>query len=87
MEQFVVSWLLDFIGHKLDFHQYGGTKGNSVCHYLIELVNFILLEQEAGSTAVLACLVDFSKAFNCQDHCVLVTKLAEMGVPGWLAQW
>ena len=84
MEQFVVSWLLDFIGHKLDFRQYGGTKGNSVCHYLIELVNFILLEQEAGSTAVLACLVDFSKAFNRQDHCVLVTKLAEMGVPGWL---
>ena len=42
MEQFVVMWLLQVIGSKLDFRQYGGMKGNSVSHYLIELVNFIL---------------------------------------------
>ena len=32
MEQFVVMWLLEFIGEKMDFRQYGGTKGNSICH-------------------------------------------------------
>ena len=36
------------------------------------------------STAVLACLVDFSKAFYRQDHSILITKLSDMGVPGWL---
>ena len=42
IEHFVVMWLLSFIGDKIDFRQYGGTKGNSVTHYLIELINFIL---------------------------------------------
>ena len=68
----------------MDFRQYGGTKGNSVCHYLIEFINFILHQQETESTAVLACLVDFAKAFNRQDHHILITKLSDMGVPGWL---
>jgi hypothetical protein len=29
-------------------------------------------------------MVDFSKAFNRQNHGLLITKLSEMGVPGWL---
>ena len=85
MEQFIVEWLLDIIGDKMDFRQYGGMKGNSVCHYLIELINFILYHQDnTESTAVLACLVDFSKAFNRQDHNILITKLSDLGIPGWL---
>ena len=85
MEHFVVMWLLTFIGDKMDFRQYGGTKGNSVSHYLIEFINFILYNQDAREpTAVLACLVDFAKAFNRQDHNILVTKLSDMGVPAWL---
>ena len=84
MEQFIVSWLLEIIGSKMDFRQYGGMKGNSICHYLIEFINFILYHQESESTAVLACLIDFSKAFNRQDHSILITKLSDLGVPGWL---
>ena len=85
MEHFVVSWLLESIGSKIDFRQYGGTKGNSISHYLIELINFILYNQDQKDpTAVLACLVDFSKAFNRQDHNILITKLSDLGVPSWL---
>ena len=85
MEQFVVKWLLDIIGDKLDIRQYGGMKGNSVTHYLIELINFILYNQDRSeATSVLACFVDFAKAFNRQDHSILVTKLSDMGVPSWL---
>ena len=85
MEQFVVQWLIEIIGHKLDFRQYGGMKGNAVSHYLIELINFILFNQDSKEpTSVLACLVDFSKAFNRQDHTILVTKLSDLGVPSWL---
>ena len=29
-------------------------------------------------------MVDFSKAFNRQNHNLLVTKLSDMGVPAWL---
>ena len=85
MENFVVMWLLEFIGHKIDIRQYGGRKGNSTSHYLIELINFILYNQDSTEpTAVLACLVDFEKAFNRQDHSILITKLSDMGVPSWL---
>ena len=81
----VVQWLLDIIGHKLDFRQYGGLKGNSINHYLIELLNFILYNQDSTEpTAVLACLIDFSKAFNRQNHNLLITKLSDLGVPSWL---
>ena len=85
MEQFVVMWLLNVIGDKLDIRQYGGSKGNSVSHYLIEMINFILFNQDSPEpTSILACLVDFSKAFNRQDHSILITKLSDMGVPSWL---
>ena len=78
-------WLLEIIGDQIDFRQYGGTKGNSISHYLIELINFILYNQDQNDpTAVLACLIDFSKAFNRQDHNVLITKLSDLGVPSWL---
>ena len=79
MEQFVVMWLLEIIGDKIDFRQYGGTKGNSISHYLIELINFILYNQDKNDpTAVLACLIDFSKAFNRQNHNILITKLSDL---------
>ena len=84
-EHFVVKWLLDHISDKIDFRQYGGLKGNSITHYIIEFMNFILLSQDSSEqTAILACMVDFSKAFNRQNHNLLITKLSDMGVPGWL---
>ena len=51
----------------------------------MELLNFILINQESTEqTAILACMVDFSKAFNRQNHNLLITKLSDMGVPSWL---
>ena len=59
-EHFVVDWLLHYIKDKLDFRQYGGVKGNSITHYIIEFINFILLNQDSTEqTAILACMIDF----------------------------
>ena len=81
----MVDWLLKFIAHSIDFRQYGGIKGNSITHYLIEFINFILTAQDGPTqTAVLACYVDFQKAFNRQNHLILIKKLDALGVPGWL---
>ena len=41
-EQFVINWLLEYVEDKIDWGQYGGMKGSSISHYLIELVNFVL---------------------------------------------
>ena len=84
-ERFVVQWLLSYIGDKIDPQQFGGAKGTSIAHYLIEVINFITYNLDFNTpTAVLGCTVDFSKAFNRQNHNILVMKLSDMGVPGWL---
>ena len=84
-EHFLVAWLLEHIERHIDFRQYGGIKGNSISHYLIEFITFILSNQENKvPTAVLACMIDFSQAFNRQNHNILITKLSDMGVPAWL---
>ena len=80
MEKFIIDWLLRIIGDKIDWHQYGGQKGNGVTHYLIEFVNFIQYNQDLRDIhATLAVFIDFSKAFNRQDHNILVTLLCDLG--------
>ena len=84
-EQFVIHWLLHYVGDKIDWHQYGGTKGSSISHYLIDLVNFVLYNQDLKTPhTVIAAMIDFSKAFNRINHNLIITTLSEMGVPGWL---
>ena len=85
MDKFVIEWLLHYIGDRIDWRQYGGQQGSSIAHYLIEFINFILYNQDLKEPhAVLAVMIDFSKAFNRQDHNILLTLLCNLGVPGWL---
>ena len=84
-ESFVIDWLMEYVGDKIDWGQYGGLKGNSITHYLIEFTNFILYNQDLKNPrAVLAMMIDFSKAFNRQNHNTLIKILSDMGVPSWL---
>ena len=81
----MIKWLLHYFGDKIDSKQFGGQKGNSITHYLVEFINFILYTRDMNNPqAVLALMVDFRKAFNRQNHNILVTLLSNMGVPGWL---
>ena len=78
-------WLKIYLEDKIDPKQFGGLKGNSTAHYLIELINHALYSQDLDpKNASLLCTIDFSKAYNRQNHHILVTKLSDMGVPGWL---
>ena len=68
-EAFVTSWLMNFIKNKIDPGQYGGLPGNSITHYLVEVINFILYNLDLPIPhAVLLAMLDFSKAFNRMDH-------------------
>ena len=74
-----------FVGSQLEWGQYGGIKGSSISHYLINFINFILFYQDlAVPHAVLAVMIDFSKAFNRINHNIIITILSDMGVPGCL---
>ena len=87
MEKFVLTWLHKYIGDKLDRDQFGGAKGHSVAHYLIEIINFILYNQDLSKPlARLLTAVDLKKGFNKIDHCKIVTKISDMGAPGWLSK-
>ena len=80
-----MTWLLEYLQPHIDWGQYGGQKGNSVSHYLIDFINFISYNQDVKNIhAVLAVAVDFAKAFNRQNHNILIELLSELGVPGWL---
>jgi hypothetical protein len=84
-EQYVMTWLLEYVGTQMDWGQYGGMKGSSISHYLIEFVNYILFNQDLNIPhAVLAVMVDFSKAFNRINHNRIIAILSRMGVPAWL---
>lgn len=81
----VAEWLLNIVGSKIHPDQFGGLKGNSLTHYLIQLVNFILANLDnTSSTAVLAIVTDFKKAFNRMSHLKVISIIHKMGAPGWL---
>ena len=85
MQPFVIDWLNKSISHKIDLSQYGGLKENYNSHYLIDLVNFVLFNQDLRNPeATLAILYDFAKAFNIQNNTILITLLSDLGTPGWL---
>jgi hypothetical protein len=68
-EKIVIEWVLAFNSDKLDIYQYGGRKGTSVNHYLIDFISFILYNQDQREPmSVIAAMIDFQKAVNRQNH-------------------
>ena len=83
MEKIVLNWLMQYIQPFLDPDQMGGQKGQSVTHYLIEVSNFILYNQDLKKPqTILAMFVDFSQGFNRVMHSKIIEILEKMNVPG-----
>ena len=87
MEAFVVRWLLDTIGAKLDPCQYGNIKGRSTTLALIRMMHDWATASDQNRAMVRVLLVDFGKAFDLIDHNILVTKLETLQVPAALVRW
>ena len=57
------------IRHKLDKDQFGGQRGNSISHYLIEMSNFILYNQDLKNPqAIIETILDYNQGFNRCKH-------------------
>ena len=85
-ETFVVRWLWENgLKEIMDRDQLDGMPGNSIAHYLIEITNFIPLNQDLSkSIQTIMLLVDFSKGLNRMDHKIIIQTLFSLGIPGWL---
>ena len=84
-KSFIVYWLLPYISPYLDTAQFGGFKDISTTHYLLKLLDFthsVLDKQQPH--AIVASLIDLSKAFNRVDHNILIADLHKMKCPVWI---
>ena len=80
MESFMYNWATGEVSESIDPKQYDSVKDSSTVHALVEL---IYLWQEAldnPGEVLRVLLLDYSKAFDCVDHLLLLTKLANMRV-------
>ena len=62
-----------------DPSQYGGIKGCSVDHMLVDMWEDILGCMEGGKTAAMLLGVDYEKAFNRMEHAECVRQLRMLG--------
>jgi hypothetical protein len=85
-ETFITRWMLQDITPSLDTTQFGNRKGRSTSHYLVDLVQFILTEGEAGRYVNLLA-IDYSKAFDKVDITVAMNKLLGMHLRPELLPW
>ncbi len=88
MERFVYDWLTDFLNNYAPLHpsQHGFLRSQSCTSQLLEYTNDLTLALNSGSCVDVVYL-DFSKAFDKVNHALLISKLAERGVPQQLLTW
>lgn len=88
IEKLVLTRLFEHLNSNelLTHQQHGFLAGRSTITALIDLVEFLLDQQEEGNTST-AILLDYSKAFDCLDHNLLLEKLTTLGVEGTSRTW
>ena len=70
----------------LDVNQYGGLKGLSTTHALVDMVHtwFLTAKEKKASREV---RFDYRKAFDPVDHTVLVPKCKIYNLPNFIIRW
>ena len=86
LESIVGSWILTKIAHKFDIMQYGGIKGRSTTHALINIMNTCHAASD-NKRSVRMMFIDYSKAFEYVDHSLLLTKLSHLDIDSFIIRW
>ena len=81
------SWVREEVSESIDPKQYGSVKDNSRVHALVELIHLWQEALDNPGKVLRVLLLDYSKAFDCVDHSLLLTKLANMGVHDCVVKW
>jgi len=88
IERVVLNRLMDYLkeNNLLTCSQHGFVKGKSTLTAIAELADFICDQLEAGKL-VTGVMLDFSKAFDCLGHNLVLQKLKNLGLSGSAYNW
>ena len=85
-EAIIGGYILTALGSKLDPRQFGGIKGLSTTHALVDMLHHWHSMIHSGES-VRILFLDYSKAFDLVDHTLLIDKFHRLGVPEILTRW
>ena len=87
-ERFVYNQLYYFLEkfNILTPKQFGFRKGKSTVQAVMDQLKFVYDNLDLGNTVV-SIFMDFSKAFDCLDHTILLEKLSSYGIRGLALNW
>ena len=72
---------------KIDNKQFGGISGTSTTDVLLEMVNKWYEATDKFDSYVRVVMLDFSKAFDLINHCLLIEKLQLYDLPEHIIRW
>jgi hypothetical protein len=89
LEEFVIEWILEDIGHQIDPKQFGCLRASSTTLCLLDMLTFHswLSKLDADGCSPQIVLLDFSKAFDRINMNVLITKLIDIGLRRSIIPW
>ena len=80
------KWILSSIKDKIDPYQFGGLRGISTTHALVDMLH-LWHTAIHSSNSIRILFLDFSKAFDLVDHSILIGKFKQLGTPNILLRW
>ena len=86
-ESIVMKWIDEKMDGKIDNKQFGGISGTSTTDVLLELVNNWYEATDNLDSYVRVVMLDFSKAFDIINHCLLLGKLQLYDLPEHIIRW
>ena len=86
-EYHVREMIMATIMEDLDPHQFGSIKGSSTVLALLELYHLWITALDTLGNAVRILLIDYRKAFDRVQHSILLSKLANTGLPNCIIKW
>ena len=80
-EKLISEWIISDIKENIDPSQYGNEHGLSIQHYLVKMINKILIDTDTrGISAVLASFIDWKDAFPTQCPILGIKSFLDCGV-------
>ncbi|KAI8509624.1 hypothetical protein Bbelb_120520 [Branchiostoma belcheri] len=86
-ENFICQWTLTDILPRIDTQQFGGIKGRSTTHCLLDMTHTMFKACDKPNTICTLVSTDYSKAFDRVSHTVAICRLLDLGLRPSIARW